>query len=172
MYYWCQLLYRWLAINYLRCSVEVIIGCFYRVDFLLITLIAMCRPREPRRLGSLGNMVSDERLFFSYSAYSAFATLLFWSLLLSDWTKRICYLCDEYVALVVSLRMHIWLHIRCFDASDDFEILVFWLIGIHPRCISGTRYGASLRKQIKKMEVSQHSKYFCEFCGKVWVGYQ
>ena len=32
---------------------------------------------------------------------------------------------------------------------------------------SGTRYGASLRKQIKKMEVSQHAKYFCEFCGKV-----
>ncbi|WMV50024.1 hypothetical protein MTR67_043409 [Solanum verrucosum] len=32
----------------------------------------------------------------------------------------------------------------------------------------GTRYGASLRKQIKKMEVSQHSKYFCEFCGKVY----
>jgi hypothetical protein len=31
----------------------------------------------------------------------------------------------------------------------------------------GTRYGASLRKQIKKMEVSQHSKYFCNFCGKV-----
>jgi len=30
----------------------------------------------------------------------------------------------------------------------------------------GTRYGATLRKQIKKMEVSQHSKYFCEFCGK------
>ncbi|KAI8466004.1 MAG: ribosomal L37ae protein family-domain-containing protein [Monoraphidium minutum] len=30
----------------------------------------------------------------------------------------------------------------------------------------GTRYGASLRKQIKKMEVSQHSKYFCNFCGK------
>jgi large subunit ribosomal protein L37Ae len=31
----------------------------------------------------------------------------------------------------------------------------------------GTRYGASLRKIIKKMEVSQHSKYFCPFCGKV-----
>ncbi|MCD7470731.1 hypothetical protein HAX54_010827 [Datura stramonium] len=31
----------------------------------------------------------------------------------------------------------------------------------------GTRYGASLRKQIKKMEVSQHSKYFCGFCGKL-----
>lgn len=28
-------------------------------------------------------------------------------------------------------------------------------------------HGASLRKQIKKMEVSQHSKYFCKFCGKV-----
>ncbi|CAF2174680.1 unnamed protein product [Brassica rapa subsp. narinosa] len=33
----------------------------------------------------------------------------------------------------------------------------------------GTRYGASIRKQIKKMEVSQHSKYFCEFCGKYGV---
>ncbi|KAI3896894.1 hypothetical protein MKX03_021638 [Papaver bracteatum] len=32
--------------------------------------------------------------------------------------------------------------------------------------ISGTRYGASLRKQIKKMEISQH---FCEFCGKYAV---
>ena len=31
----------------------------------------------------------------------------------------------------------------------------------------GTRYGASLRKDIKKMEVSQHSKYTCSFCGKV-----
>jgi len=27
-------------------------------------------------------------------------------------------------------------------------------------------YGASLRKQIKKQEVSQHSKYLCDFCGK------
>ncbi|GBG78029.1 hypothetical protein CBR_g25964 [Chara braunii] len=33
----------------------------------------------------------------------------------------------------------------------------------------GTRYGASLRKQIKKIEVSQHSKFFCEFCGKFSV---
>lgn len=33
----------------------------------------------------------------------------------------------------------------------------------------GTRYGASLRKQIKKIEVSQHSKYFCPFCGKVRI---
>ncbi|KAI3830841.1 hypothetical protein MKW92_001798, partial [Papaver armeniacum] len=29
-----------------------------------------------------------------------------------------------------------------------------------------TRYGASLFKKIKKMEISQHFKYFCEFCGK------
>ncbi|KAF9668729.1 hypothetical protein SADUNF_Sadunf14G0033900 [Salix dunnii] len=36
-------------------------------------------------------------------------------------------------------------------------------------CNAGTRYGASLRKQIKKMEVSQHSKFFCEFCGKYAV---
>lgn len=30
----------------------------------------------------------------------------------------------------------------------------------------GTRYGASLRKIIKKIEISQHSKYTCVFCGK------
>lgn len=30
----------------------------------------------------------------------------------------------------------------------------------------GTRYGASLRKIVKKIEVSQHAKYSCSFCGK------
>ncbi|THY21085.1 hypothetical protein D6D00_07447 [Aureobasidium pullulans] len=33
----------------------------------------------------------------------------------------------------------------------------------------GTRYGASLRKQVKKMEVTQHARYTCTFCGKVTV---
>ncbi len=31
----------------------------------------------------------------------------------------------------------------------------------------GVRYGASLRKQVKKIEISQHAKYTCMFCGKV-----
>lgn len=30
----------------------------------------------------------------------------------------------------------------------------------------GTRYGASLRKQIKKIEITQHAKYTCGFCGQ------
>lgn len=30
----------------------------------------------------------------------------------------------------------------------------------------GTRYGATLRKVIKRMEVTQHAKYNCSFCGK------
>ncbi|KAJ2910329.1 60S ribosomal protein L43 [Coemansia aciculifera] len=30
----------------------------------------------------------------------------------------------------------------------------------------GTRYGASLRKQVKKMEITQHASYICTFCGK------
>jgi hypothetical protein len=34
----------------------------------------------------------------------------------------------------------------------------------------GTRYGASLRKIIKKIEISQHAKYTCVFCGKVSSG--
>ncbi|PNY29902.1 60S ribosomal protein L43, partial [Tolypocladium capitatum] len=33
----------------------------------------------------------------------------------------------------------------------------------------GTRYGASLRKQVKKMEITQHAKYVCTFCGKTTV---
>ncbi|KAF2497745.1 hypothetical protein BU16DRAFT_559481 [Lophium mytilinum] len=33
----------------------------------------------------------------------------------------------------------------------------------------GTRYGASLRKQVKKMEITQHARYTCTFCGKVAV---
>ncbi|KAK2958470.1 putative 60S ribosomal protein L37a [Blattamonas nauphoetae] len=33
----------------------------------------------------------------------------------------------------------------------------------------GTRYGASLRKVIKKIEISQHSKFPCRFCGKTAV---
>lgn len=27
------------------------------------------------------------------------------------------------------------------------------------------QYGASLRKQVKKMEITQHAKYVCTFCG-------
>ncbi len=30
----------------------------------------------------------------------------------------------------------------------------------------GTRYGGTLRKVIKKMEVTQHARYICSFCGK------
>ena len=30
----------------------------------------------------------------------------------------------------------------------------------------GTRYGGSLRKVIKKIEISQHATYTCGFCGK------
>ncbi|KAL0219242.1 hypothetical protein P9112_004895 [Eukaryota sp. TZLM1-RC] len=30
----------------------------------------------------------------------------------------------------------------------------------------GVRYGSSVRKQIKKAEITQHAKYVCPFCGK------
>lgn len=30
----------------------------------------------------------------------------------------------------------------------------------------GVRYGSSLRRQAKKLEVQQHAKYDCSFCGK------
>mmetsp|Transcript_37221 Transcript_37221/g.64309 ORF Transcript_37221/g.64309 Transcript_37221/m.64309 type:complete len:97 (-) Transcript_37221:37-327(-) len=34
----------------------------------------------------------------------------------------------------------------------------------------GTRYGASLRKIVKKYEIQQRSRYGCSFCGKTSVG--
>ena len=30
----------------------------------------------------------------------------------------------------------------------------------------GARYGANPRKRARKLEVSQHAKHFCSFCGK------
>ncbi|XP_051004134.1 60S ribosomal protein L37a-like [Acomys russatus] len=30
----------------------------------------------------------------------------------------------------------------------------------------GAHYGASLRKMVKKIKISQHAKYTCSFCGK------
>ncbi|KAI5191456.1 large subunit ribosomal protein L37Ae [Nematocida sp. AWRm77] len=33
----------------------------------------------------------------------------------------------------------------------------------------GPRYGVSLRKKIKISEITQHSKYVCNFCGKTSV---
>ncbi|KAK1754781.1 ribosomal protein L37ae [Echria macrotheca] len=30
----------------------------------------------------------------------------------------------------------------------------------------GNRYGASLRKQMKRLDTTQHAKYLCTFCGK------
>ncbi|XP_075813401.1 large ribosomal subunit protein eL43-like [Microtus pennsylvanicus] len=36
-----------------------------------------------------------------------------------------------------------------------------WIVGKY-----GTRYGASLWKMVKKIEISQHAKYTCFLCGK------
>ncbi len=52
-----------------------------------------------------------------------------------------------------------------------FEIWYLILQGVHTKKAGitgkyGTRYGGTLRKVIKKMEVTQHAKYTCTFCGK------
>lgn len=36
---------------------------------------------------------------------------------------------------------------------------------------SGTRYGASIRKSVKKLEESSKVRYFCTFCGKVRMSF-
>lgn len=66
-----------------------------------------------------------------------------------------CYRCLEMWALATHLA-------PCCVASQAKRTKKVGIVGKY-----GTRYGASLRKQVKKMEISQHSKYFCNFCGKV-----
>ena len=56
-----------------------------------------------------------------------------------------------------------------------YTLSLFWLLSLKAKRTKkvgvvgkyGTRYGASLRKMVKKMEITQHSKYTCIFCGKV-----
>ncbi|KAL3695182.1 hypothetical protein R1sor_009258 [Riccia sorocarpa] len=74
--------------------------------------------------------------------------------------KRICH----HGWFVPSVHEHFLTECKCCYLSQTKRTKKAGIVGKY-----GTRYGASLRKQIKKMEVSQHSKYFCEFCGKFAV---
>lgn len=58
--------------------------------------------------------------------------------------------------------MDVLVNIFCFD----FKAKRTKKVGITGKY--GTRYGASLRKMVKKMEITQHAKYTCSFCGKVY----
>ena len=58
-------------------------------------------------------------------------------------------------------------------ARGDVPFLVAHLVRVVALCYQvgitgkyGTRYGASLRKRLRKMEVTQHAKFNCAFCGK------
>ncbi len=80
----------------------------------------------------------------------------------STMVRALCDECFAHIGMlharhVKSVKAHLWV---CVLQSKRTK-----KVGIVGKF--GTRYGASLRKQIKKIEVSQHSKYFCPFCGKV-----
>jgi len=56
-------------------------------------------------------------------------------------------------------------------AYDSLTVFALIRKGKHTKKVGicgkyGTRYGATLRKVIKKMEVTQHATYGCTFCGK------
>lgn len=60
----------------------------------------------------------------------------------------------------------------CISHAGGFNYINFSLKAKRTKKVGitgkyGTRYGASLRKMVKKMEITQHSKYTCTFCGKV-----
>ncbi|KAI6198117.1 60S ribosomal protein L37a [Aphelenchoides besseyi] len=63
-----------------------------------------------------------------------------------------------FVELTSGQHFEIGIYFRFFQAKRTKKV---GIVGKY-----GTRYGASLRKTVKKMEVSQHSKYTCSFCGK------
>uniref|UniRef100_A0A8I4A225 Large ribosomal subunit protein eL43 n=1 Tax=Callithrix jacchus TaxID=9483 RepID=A0A8I4A225_CALJA len=55
-------------------------------------------------------------------------------------------------------------HSRTLSKAEGAEAKRTKKVGIVGKY--GTRYGASLRKMVKKIEISQHAKYTCSFCGK------
>lgn len=75
---------------------------------------------------------------------------------------------------------HLWQHstnlfppLCCFITSSHFFLLPnnLFTMGKRTKKVGitgkyGTRYGSTLRKIVRKMEVSQHSTYRCVFCGK------
>jgi hypothetical protein len=90
--------------------------------------------------------------------YELFNLLCLWFVCRLSAPRRL-----ESLASMVSYQCLFVHHFAVLYSRECIQILSFcWYCSY-----IGTRYGASLRKQIKKMEVSQHSKYFCEFCGKV-----
>lgn len=74
----------------------------------------------------------------------------------------------------MSVRGCVFLGYDCSDVNKDIEdpFLLDSSQAKRTRKVGivgkyGTRYGASLRKMVKKMEITQHAKYTCTFCGKV-----
>merc|ERR1711941_113210 len=68
---------------------------------------------------------------------------------------------------IKNIKLHIVTDINTCEARDKQRVEMAKRtkkVGIVGKY--GTRYGASLRKMAKKIEVSQHAKYTCKFCGK------
>src|SRR5437763_202372 len=70
--------------------------------------------------------------------------------------------CDRQIRYQVGLSIQI-----------NFFLLAAWKIFSSHALVKSLllthllrRYGASLRKQVKKMEITQHARYICTFCGK------
>ena len=81
-------------------------------------------------------------------------------------SPTLCSLCPPRSFLLRSPR----LDSRCLCLPSCFD-LCFPPQGKRTKKVGivgkyGTRYGASLRKVVKKIEVAQHSKYMCPFCGR------
>merc|ERR1712243_97733 len=66
-----------------------------------------------------------------------------------------------------NIKLHIVTDIKFFSRKNYFTgVMAKRTIKVGIVGKYGTRYGASLRKMAKKIEVSQHAKYTCKFCGK------
>lgn len=58
---------------------------------------------------------------------------------------------------------------RCGPAPERQRLRRHAWEGLKADAHGRDSYGASLRKQVKKMEITQHAKYTCTFCGKTTV---
>ena len=81
----------------------------------------------------------------------------------------VCFATTKYHDPDVWLIHLFWFHFCHIDSFTLYRSLR--KIGTRTKTVGitgkyGTRYGSTLRKLLRKIEVSQHATYHCAFCGK------
>lgn len=108
------------------------------------------------------------KMFLSYKIAKGLVSLIFTSVHLSSSPSL------NYRSHFSSLFVPLMVSCICVPFFMPYPHLPFLILTVRTKRTKkvgitgkfGVRYGSSLRRQTKKMEVQQHAKYDCSFCGK------